>query len=281
MSYHPEEQRQPTLILLGAAMGKKSKQGSALRTKQRTDLAARETQQVEAAEIASGRPSSRSDSELFVLDTDARNVGHLQPPKKKRKYDANGNRLPKNRVSEKDGRKAKALLEAHGDAGVLALAEEGRVRMEKRGRARRLAGRARAEFDLWDEDASDPRATKSRIAVRAVTSGPAAPGGTSNVSVDLRLRTPGDGTIPAVPANPPSNKLLKARDSGVRSARPSVAVDVAAPGQSYRPDPEAHQDALGRAVHIELKRKEDEEYKKAPVGGGGVEQGDDSYIGEQ
>ena len=38
-----------------------------------------------------------------------------------------------------------------------------------------------------------------------------------------------------------SNKQLKAREARRQTARPAVAVEVAHAGQSYRPDPAAHQ----------------------------------------
>jgi len=52
----------------------------------------------------------------------------------------------------------------------------------------------------------------------------------------------------------------------------TVAVDVAHSGQSYRPDEEMHQNIIGEALAIELRRNEAEEYDRTPIGCGMSEQ---------
>jgi len=48
----------------------------------------------------------------------------------------------------------------------------------------------------------------------------------------------------------------------------TVAIDVAHSGQSYRPDEELHQDIIGEALAIELRRNEAMEYEKTPIASG-------------
>merc|ERR1712151_1275523 len=47
-----------------------------------------------------------------------------------------------------------------------------------------------------------------------------------------------------------------------------IAVDVAHPGQSYKPDEEHHKEAISQAVQIELKRDEIVKYKNTPISNG-------------
>ena len=57
-----------------------------------------------------------------------------------------------------------------------------------------------------------------------------------------------------------------------RNKKHTVAVDVAHSGQSYRPDEEMHQNIIGEALAIELRRNEAEEYDRTPIGCGMSEQ---------
>lgn len=50
--------------------------------------------------------------------------------------------------------------------------------------------------------------------------------------------------------------------------RQSVAVEVAQAGQSYHPDPQQHQNVIGEALALELRRQEAEEYKNTPISTG-------------
>uniref|UniRef100_A0A6U6HF66 Ribosome biogenesis protein NOP53 n=1 Tax=Odontella aurita TaxID=265563 RepID=A0A6U6HF66_9STRA len=255
-------------------MGKNRKQGASLRAKRRADAAAKEIVETTASKVATSRIESKPDDELFVLDSAPDAVHHLAVPKKKRKVDDKGNKLPKNRVSEMDDRKAKKLIAAHTEDGVAKLAADGRIALAKKRRTKRQAGLARTNYDLWDDDegivADDGRRVKKIVA--ATSSGVAAPGGVAPVALALVPKTPRDHRVldaSSAGDNVPS-KLRKAREAAALRARPSVGVDVALQGQSYRPDPEAHQDAIGEALAVELRRNEVKEYNQTPVGGGGL-----------
>lgn len=51
-----------------------------------------------------------------------------------------------------------------------------------------------------------------------------------------------------------------------KQQQPMVAIDIAHSGQSYRPDQEMHQNIVGEALAIELRRNEAELYNKTPIG---------------
>lgn len=53
-----------------------------------------------------------------------------------------------------------------------------------------------------------------------------------------------------------------------KNLQPTVAIDIAHSGQSYRPDEELHQNIVGEALAIELRRSEAELYNKTPIASG-------------
>jgi len=138
----------------------------------------------------------------------------------------------------------------------------------------------RTNFDLWGDDNAildiDPthnpnltQTTKSKsIKLVPTTRGvSSAVAGTSAVA--FIPQTQSQRKHPTSVWNLPSNKLVKKRlhDKVQQSKKPTVAVEVALPGQSYKPDLEQHQDVIGEALTIEIKRKEAEEERKTPIGG--------------
>jgi nucleolar protein 53 len=58
------------------------------------------------------------------------------------------------------------------------------------------------------------------------------------------------------------------RASRSRVVAPSIAVDVAQSGQSYHPDPHHHQNVIGEALALELRRNEAIEQRDAPLAAG-------------
>mmetsp|Transcript_15053 Transcript_15053/g.32860 ORF Transcript_15053/g.32860 Transcript_15053/m.32860 type:complete len:436 (+) Transcript_15053:114-1421(+) len=235
-------------------MGKRSKRGASLRAKKRADQA---HQQLELALTERGeehRAQSKKDEELFVLDTDRRETAASgkalaaarraaqKDASKKRKYEHSGREM----------RQIKRVLEKHGNEGAIALAERGRKRLEGK-RVRNLASSAKPTFDLWDE--SPPPSAGGDEKLRKSSTAAA-------TSFDPDLDPP------TQPAAKLSKKQIKARRRAEAEAPPSLAVEVAHPGQSYRPDGEHHQDAVGEALSIEIRRNEAEEHKKRPIGEG-------------
>ena len=178
-------------------------------------------------------------------------------------------------------RQIKKVLEVHGQKGAIELAEKGKAKLQQKRIVKRMAGMAKAgkpTFDLWDE-ASAPAAAatgkgKKGIKMVAVPVGKPAMGGTNPVAL-VPKETPLPASsidsafdAPAQPAPKLSNKQLKARRYAKANAKPHLAVEIAHPGQSYHPDREQHQDAIGEALSIEIRRNEAEEYKSKPISEG-------------
>ena len=63
-------------------------------------------------------------------------------------------------------------------------------------------------------------------------------------------------------------KAQRASRSKAASVAPSVAVDVAQSGQSYHPDPYHHQNVIGEALALELRRNEAIQQRDAPLATG-------------
>lgn len=233
------------------------KRGS-LRQKRRADVAAH---QLSLATTTAGRVvENKDDGELFVID----DVGNV-PLQKRLQSEVRKKRERKEALPEQLERKVRKMLKKHDGDKVSDMAKEGRRNLDikelKRRRSRKQ-NKTNGAFDLWDADGDD-NGTAGKSRVVPVTRGvPPSMGGTAPVI--LKAQSKESRTHPnAVP----TNRLRKERSMAKKKARPTVAVEVALPGQSYRPDREQHQDAVGEALAIELQRKEAEDYKTKPLSG--------------
>ena len=258
----------------------KSKKGVNQRARKRADEAATLLQEAQAERAAATSVASRADADLFVVDTEGDPSALAHVPKRQR-LGGEKQRRDKNALSEKDRRQVERILRARGGEGAVAMAQEGRERLDRRRGAKRVAGRARTDFDLWggDEEGGDGdnnnnnKSKKKKLAV--AVSGVAARGGTAPVQVVVKtnlhkatkLSREVGAAMPET-ATRLSNKQLKAREARRQTARPAVAVEVAHAGQSYRPDPAAHQDVIGEALAIEIRRNDAIEYRETPISQG-------------
>lgn len=222
-------------------MGKRSKQGASLRATKRANVANQQLEQALAVRSEETRVRSKDDAELFVLDTARRDGGPGGGKRRRRRAevgeeDDEKRKKLKSEHSEREERQIRRLIRVHGEGGVIALAEEGRTRSSKRGKltSTGVLASMRPGFDLWGE--AVPPTTKMTTA-RALASA-------SGANKKERCA-----------AAPPA-------------AAPRLAVEVAHPGQSYRPDGEHHQDAIGAALSIEIRRNEAVEYKERPMSDG-------------
>lgn len=202
------------------------KRGS-VRQRKRADEVAKELvlNTTSAGQVVEGR----ADEELFLIDNEGnKHLGRqIRNEAQKRQKKREG--LP-----EQLGRKVKKLLETHdGDAAkITAMAMEGRKNLDvKELRRRRRIATKRTNFDLWEESGQKGGALES-----------------SNINT---------ATL--------SNKQQRSREHAKKTARPTVAVELALPGQSYKPDLEHHQDAIGEALAIEIQRNEAREYNSTPL----------------
>ena len=238
-------------------MGKRSRQGAALRATRRANVAALQLEQAMVDRSDETRVQSKDDAELFVLDT-TRNETALGASNKRRRrngHDGVGcskdhqkderNKL-KTQQSAREERQIQRLIKVHGEK-VVQLAEEGRARatIPNTGRKGRLTSTgvltsSRPSFDLWGECTTISAAT---IMKKKIIPSP----------------------VPYLTSQPTSNET---KGVALLPSAPRLAVEIAHPGQSYRPDAEQHQDAIGAALSIEIRRNEAIEYKNKPVSDG-------------
>lgn len=191
---------------------------------------------------------NKEDVDLFMIDDvgNTRLSNRLQSEARKKKT-----RHPPKELS----RKVNKLLKKNGKEAVIRLAARERPNhvsyndhkkyTKKQKTTNTNKNKDQANFDLWD-DGGATRKTKLVPVTRGV--GPSV-GGTA----PIRLAAPSGDLVP-------SQKQLKARDR-----QKTIAVEVAGPGQSYRPDKEQHQEAIGEALHIEIRRNDAIRYNATPL----------------
>jgi len=245
----------------------KRKGGSAQRARKRINAGAKDLTDQTIQNQEESKFEAKADDELFVIDTkpDAA-AAALLAKRKKTSVGApttlNVKQGKRNRISVKDERQIKKMMSTHSKEKVISIAVANEERTKQAKRARRTAGTAKASFDLWDDSAPLNEEKKTVVVVSGVQSrAGTAPVQFQSISKSLLRK---DIQQPAKL----SNKSLKARVQYKKNAQSSVKVEPAQPGQSYRPDEEQHQDVIGEALSIELRRQEALEYKNAPIGGG-------------
>merc|ERR1712045_1030647 len=75
--------------------------------------------------------------------------------------------------------------------------------------------------------------------------------------------------VPSVQVTIPNQEVVKPKIlSKSKPTKNQIAVDLAHPGQSYKPDIVQHNEAIRTAVDIEKKRADIEEYLDTPVANG-------------
>jgi len=253
-------------------MGKRK--AAAVRAKKRADVAASQLLDQQLKNKETAKFASKSDQELFVLDSTPDAALSLALAKKKERAASreekaaapfkNIKQSKKHRISKIDERHIKRIMQRHSPQGIQDLAAANRLRREERGRAKRTGGTAKANFDLWGED--QEISNEKGVKIMPFTSGVIASAGTAPIEFKpvSRMAQRKDIQQPAKV----SNRLLKARAIAKENSINHVQVDLAQPGQSYRPDEEQHQDVIGEALDIELRRNEALDYKNTPLGGG-------------
>lgn len=237
-------------------MGKRSKQGASLRAAKRAKVANQQLEQALAEQSEQHRVQSKGDEELFIIDTDRKETaGSSRAIGARRKAEKEASKKGKHEYSVFEKRNIQKVVKTHGIEGTIALAEMGRARLhEKRIHTRTAAASVKPTFDIWDEPT--PAAASSAVETNVPSKSFAV------VARPIEMPKPKQ-----MVANL-SNKQIKARVQALESAPPTLAVEVAHPGQSYHPDKEHHQDAIGEALSIEIRRNEAVEYKETPLSEG-------------
>jgi len=249
-------------------MGKRGKQGAKLRAKKRADAVGLEivAQVAEDVDLQTVALTKKSNEDLFVIDT-VGNDGSFKNKKKRILSEEEKRKNKKHRVSEKDERQIKKLLACHGKEGVVGLNDKHQARLNQKKKARRMIGTAKTTFDLWDQ-VDAPHNNNQTPQTVLKLSGSASAGGIapSYITTVSKQSLRKDVQQPAAI----SNKVRKSRNAAKKTARSTLAVEVAQPGQSYLPDIEQHQDTIGEALNIELRRNEILDYNKTPISNNGL-----------
>lgn len=267
-------------------MVKRSRRGAALRATRRANVANQQLEHAMSEHNEETRLLAKDDADLFVLDTarlggggESRNDG------KRRRRDVaigggRGNNVDKSKNakyehSEREERQIQRLIRLHGKEGTIALAYEGRARNVSRSgglgggvklTSTGVPSSTRPSFDLWGSDAASKATSMSSRRTGGTTS-------SSSLSSAVVPSTTAHASAAAVASARSSAAVVVASSSSSYSATrkdipPRLAVEVAHPGQSYRPDLEQHQDAIGVALSIEIRRAEALEYRETPVSDG-------------
>eukprot|EP00571_Detonula_confervacea_P012098 CAMPEP_0172312502 /NCGR_PEP_ID=MMETSP1058-20130122/17715_1 /TAXON_ID=83371 /ORGANISM="Detonula confervacea, Strain CCMP 353" /LENGTH=439 /DNA_ID=CAMNT_0013025981 /DNA_START=29 /DNA_END=1348 /DNA_ORIENTATION=+ len=237
-------------------MGKRSKQGASLRAKKRAKIADQQLVQALTEQGEQTRVQSKEDDELFVLDTVRKETAATikaaaarRNSALEKKKEAESKKKQKYEYSEREKRQIQKVLKNHGKEEIIARAEKGKARLDQKKIRKQISAAAtKPTFDLWDAPTVDKK-RKSNVAKPPV--------------VDDPIFDP-----PTQSTGKLSKKQLKDRKRVQANAPPQLAVEVAHPGQSYHPDKEHHQDAIGEALSIEIRRNEAVEYKAKPISDG-------------
>jgi nucleolar protein 53 len=226
-------------------MGKKL-QGAALRSKKRQQETVEELQEQHADRVAASGVVDEPNEALFVLDTDGAIVPrHERPSRLPRaaKKTKTGAATTLRLLSAKEKKQVEALLLAHTPQQLVKLVKEGKALLDQTRvwtHGPRADRTKKATYDLWGE--TDAMAAKP--VTRALGSAPA-------------------GTFAAHTIRKPRQALKKAPKN-----KDALAVEVARSGQSYRPDPILHQQALRSALGVETRRQVATDYNETPLSQG-------------
>ena len=232
-SVHYNSRLNPFLLtfvfsVLTIIMGKKAT-GSKRRAIQRGAVAAKEIIEASAKEVEEKHVTSRPTEALFVLDTDAVHI-KVEPVVVKTSKQKGLAKLDQVKVQSLVQTKTKEELTQAVARGTL----------ERLRRSKRTIGNCRPGFDLWKEATV---VVKKPKVINA-----------SGIGMSLAGTAPAHTTKKTMVAN--------------KSTFKAVALQVAHSGQSYHPDPTQHQDIIGEALALELRRKEAEEYQATPISAG-------------
>lgn len=214
-------------------MGRKI-QGAALRAKKRAQEASHELLEATATEVETGHVVRKTDDQLFVLDTTAETVpGGVQKEVNQKKR--------KKGLTAAEQKQVDELLQKHDVDALKKMAEETKHQIGRAKRQKRLA--SRPSEDLWGGP-SETLQKESKL---------------------TPVVSPGIGDSLAGTA--PAHVSVKQR-AAKKLNKKVLALQVAHGGQSYHPDKAQHQDMVGEALALELRRNEVTTYNATPLSSG-------------
>jgi nucleolar protein 53 len=229
-------------------MGKRVR-GAKLRAKKRSTLAAEENLETSAKETETQQVTSKTNEDLFVLDTTA-----VLPSKKQQEKQLKKKRKYTN--STKEQAQIEKLVCQHS---AEKLQELTKTTIAKRAKIKKAVD---PTFDLWDDnDKLNPK-TKSQ---------------TKNTS----STTTNPGIGPCMAGTKPEHKKTNFSTRALPAPKfRSIKIDVAESGQSYNPDKVEHKKVIENAVQVEKKRQAAEELRRAPISSGMSEETKAYLVGD-
>jgi nucleolar protein 53 len=265
-------------------MGKKI-QGAKLRAAKRAKIALDELQEQQAEAAAALTVTTKADADLFVVDR----IGEVVPHHKRPASDKVKNKFQKNGMSQADKKQVDALLSIHDAAKIKEMAVQGRKLMDsmqdkRHTRSSTAFHQTKTNFDLWNAPEAAAAAaaaapltaptthnklTAHGIAATTATVAPAKVKELSGIGSTLAGTAPAHVVITA--ASVATSKRLRNGHLKAKHAKADqavVAVDVAAAGQSYHPDPVQHQAVLQTAAQLEVARNRAIQDAKTPISQG-------------
>ena len=213
-----------------------------MRAKKRATVTAKEMVDETAVVAETIHVTSKSDDQLFVLDTTAIVPSKKQLIKKKQETKI---KKKKGTPSAKEQAQIEKLREMHAPEKLQELVKQGLQQKTRRTRK----GAVRPNFDLWGGEQDEQTLVKK---VKPAPTGTAVPG------IGMSLA----GIRPDYHKQKTLLALQPTYQKGV------VRIDVAKGGQSYNPDPTAHSKIIQDAYQVELKRKKAEDFRSAPISAG-------------
>lgn len=221
--------------------------------RKRADAAAREITERQIAITEKEKLQSQDDDDLFVLDTTGKRGAVGMKPRSTQQTNEK-KRGGKLFVLSAGEARVKKLLKIHDAATLQAMAKP-KLTLKN-------SGKTKATFDLWGNN--DNSGTKSHKT------------GGKKSKDQLLVPVPAHtmavaGTAPielVTQAEALRRKQRKSKPHSHKQGQPKIAVDLPHGGQSYQPDKEQHQDIIGEALAVELRRKDAIEYRKTPLWNG-------------
>lgn len=267
-------------------MGKKLR-GAALRAKKRQQEAMEEMQEQQAADVAAAAVVDQPDERLFVLDTEGSLLPHL--PKAETILKKKAARTVKV-LTAKEKVEVERLLQKHSKRELVQMVQQGKALLDPkrvlRTHGARSDGKKKANYDLWGDDDDDnngndkakPDKKQASDAAKAQSSSMrstlgSAPAGISPGHVQYKGRK---ARLPPALAAAGGGSIT----STTRTPSTTVAVEVAQSGQSYRPDPTLHKRALEKALAVETRRQQAQEYQNTPISQGMSEETKALIVGD-
>eukprot|EP00548_Thalassiothrix_antarctica_P012049 CAMPEP_0194159180 /NCGR_PEP_ID=MMETSP0152-20130528/77685_1 /TAXON_ID=1049557 /ORGANISM="Thalassiothrix antarctica, Strain L6-D1" /LENGTH=423 /DNA_ID=CAMNT_0038868715 /DNA_START=635 /DNA_END=1906 /DNA_ORIENTATION=- len=215
-------------------MGRRKKEQG--RAKKRIRLDKEELVEQSASQVETQHVTKKSDKELFELD----HTADLKVAVEQESIERQRKKKRQKGLNHVDQGKVNKLVEEHSALELKKIVRKNKNQIRDGMRKRRTLGSVKPKFDLWNTDKEE------KVPVK--------PNPQEKQPIGSCLA----GTAPSFP------EFKNKKAMGLQKKYKTLAIEVAEAGQSYRPDKEQHQNIIGEALAMELRRNEVEEYDAKP-----------------